>query len=88
MPNDSCLFKFDVRISRTTNETFRLNTMVARHGVKELRNIRENSPFHFANPTPFDVGWVILQLITGSFTTVTAHTNIGIKVKTVLFSLF
>ena len=87
MPDDT-IVKFDVRLCRTAYETLRFYTVVTRHRVKELQGIWKLSHLHLTYTAPFDVIWVGILFVTGNFTTVTAYTGSGIKVKTVLFSRF
>jgi hypothetical protein len=47
----------------------------------------ELAHLHLSHTSPFDVIWVGVLLVTSYFTTVTAHTSVHVKVKTVLFPL-
>jgi hypothetical protein len=85
---DDTVVEFDVAVGGTTDEAGGIDAVVTAHGVKQQKGVREASPLHLADTSPFDVGWVVVLFVTCYFATAASDTGCCIEVETVLFSFF
>lgn len=84
--NDTVI-KFDVAVGGASDQTGRINTVVAAHGVEQQEGIGEAPPLHFADAAPFDIGGIVVLLVTGHFAAAAPDAGRRIEVETVLFPL-
>ena len=84
---DNTVFHLFIGVGRTSYEAGRLYAVVAAHGHKKLQCVWKFSTFGFAHSSPLDIGWIVVLLIAGYLTAVTADTLGSVEMESILLSL-
>jgi hypothetical protein len=83
---DDPIVEFYIRFGRAAPQTLGIDAVVAAHRIEELECIGKCPHLHLSNPSPLDFGRIVVLLIAGDFTAVTADTGCRIEVEAILLT--